>query len=129
MKGFQNGIVKMELRNGILFSEHISRDIIDFGQAKKSFELRLKYIGRYPYPILSDATRSKGATPEARKYVLKADDELGTPAIALVVDTLVSRIFGNLVVNFVHNTNMEIRLFLDKEKAVRWLSEFVQKDL
>ncbi|MEX0813036.1 MAG: hypothetical protein WD048_12530 [Chitinophagales bacterium] len=127
MKQFENDILKMEVREGILISEHIAKEIIDLKQAKETFELRLKHIGDYPYPILADATKGKGATLEAQKYVLKADDELGTPAIAIIVDSLVSRIFGNLVINFVQNTKMNIRLFLDREKGIRWLKKYVQE--
>ena len=117
----------MEVVDGVLISEHHSNEVITLEQAKAGIELRMQKIGDYPYPILSDARGGKGATREAQKYVLKVDDEIGTPAIALVVDSLVSRVFGNIVLSFINDTNIDIRLFLDRNKAMNWLKNYVKQ--
>lgn len=129
MKGFENDIVKMELVDGVLISEHHSDKVITLEEAKVGIELRMKHIGDYPYPILSDARSGKGATREAQRYVLKIDDKIGTPAIAIVVDSLVSRVFGNIVLSFMNNTSIDIRLFLDRNKAMNWLKKYVEKQM
>lgn len=126
MKKFENDIIKMEVVDGVLVSEHIAKEVITLEEAKEGLDLRMKHIGDYPYPILSDTRKGKGATREAQKHVLKVDDEIGTPAIALVVDSLMTRVFGNIVLSFVNDTNIVVRIFLDKEKAMNWLKKYVE---
>lgn len=127
MKQFETDIVKMRLEDGILCTEHISKEIISLEQAKAELANRLKYIGPTPYPILADFRNGKGATTEAQMYVLKEDAKIGTPAIAIIVGSLVSRLFGNLVLNVVNSTEMDVRLFLDETHARNWLEKYTIK--
>lgn len=128
MQSFENEYIKMEVRDGILYSNHIAQKIITLEEAKFLLEEKFEKIGDEPYPILVDARNGKGATREAQEYVLRKDEEIGTPAIAIIVDSFVSRLFATVLLTLV-KTKIKIKVFNQKKAAIHWLKKYVSEEI
>jgi hypothetical protein len=104
---------------GMVFAPRIATDLAD---ALAAVEVMAQLTGGRRSPLLVDL---HGAGPQdrpARAEFARRDDVVS--AVALVVDTPLSRMLGNFYLS-VSKPLAPTRLFDDEASAVAWLQEFV----
>lgn len=76
-------------------------------------------------PILGDIREVRGISREARKFYASDDTARIVSAIALQVDSPISRMIGNLFLGF-NKPPAPVRLFGNNDEAIAWLKGFLQ---
>ncbi len=75
-------------------------------------------------PILVDMSGLKNMDRGAREYFAKESAKI-TTAAALLVDTPVSKVLGNLLIGL-NRLSHPVKLFTSEAEAIEWLKEFVK---
>lgn len=78
------------------------------------------------YPLLGDARGLKSITREARQHLASRVVLTETPAMAAVVDSPISRILINFLIN-VSKPQTTARIFTSREEAHTWLKGYADK--
>lgn len=72
------------------------------------------------YPLLGDARDLKTITREARMHLANRVLPTNTPAMAVIVDSPLSRMWMNFFIG-VSKPNTTTRIFTSREEALKWL--------
>jgi len=122
-----DGIVTAR-EDGITEVRHKTGQVQTLETAMAQIEAIRQMAGdRLPVPVLVVMGEMKGQTGEARRYLSK--DPIITEsirALALVVNTPVGRVMGNMFIGF-RRHEMKLQLFNSEAKAVEWLKGFTDE--
>ncbi len=89
-------------------------------QAYKIYESRLELDAAIPQLLFVDLTSNPRPDREARQFVKSKEAISCTQAIACLVDGLLSKMVGNLLLS-VTNGKIPTKLFGSEDEAVKWL--------
>ncbi len=115
----KDGILEVRCKDG-------AEETLD--TAKVSMEIGKSLVGDHaPVPYLQVFGGVLGVTTEAQRYYAESEDaQKLVTKIALVVNSYVSRVLGNLFLGL-NRPIMPVKLFTDEEKALDWLQSKVDK--
>ncbi|HTA83085.1 MAG TPA: hypothetical protein VK783_09135 [Bacteroidia bacterium] len=97
--------------------------VINIDIAKEMVEERIKFCNGKEMPCLIDIRGLATIDTVSRKYFAGERSITGIIAGALVVDSLVSKLAGNIYIT-VDKPQIPVRLFNDERKALKWLKQF-----
>lgn len=75
------------------------------------------------YPIFVDIRAIKEIKKEARDHFTMKNRQPGVSAIAILINSPVSRIIGNFFMG-INKPSVPSQLFTSEEKAITWLNQF-----
>ncbi|NTV62057.1 MAG: STAS/SEC14 domain-containing protein [Oscillochloris sp.] len=78
-----------------------------------------------PRPMLLDIRQMKSQNRESRLFYGRPENTRMVKAVAIVVDSPMSRVFGNFVMGF-SKASSPTRLFTSEAEAETWLRSFVE---
>ena len=110
-----------QVENKILYIDH-NPIITDVEQVKEHFNQMETHLGRQKHCILGDIRRVSKTTKKARDYFNSIQAQEMTIAAALLIDSGISRIIGNMVLTFT-KLPFPSKLFTNQEKALDWLRD------
>ncbi|MFN5416488.1 MAG: hypothetical protein ACK5B9_05485 [Flavobacteriia bacterium] len=121
----ENEYVKIYTEEGIIVGEIKKKVFVDLSGAKKIVEDRKKITKNQESLILLDATEVKGISKEARDYFGSMEGSVLIKASAIYTNSKLSSFLANFLmkVNLV-NTNVPVKLFTDRKKAIKWLHTY-----
>ena len=93
--------------------------------AKENVEIAAKINKGKKVPGLIDIREAKSVSREARMYYTGDENAKVHHAVALLVDSPVSRIIGNFFIGL-NKTPFPCKLFSSESAAVEWLREFIK---
>lgn len=112
------------IEDGILHIEYNQNLVISLEVAKTMVEERHDYIKGACMPILVDIRGLASVDTASRKYFASTRSIENVLAGALLADSLISKLAGNIYIT-VDKPPIPLRLFTDKEKAKRWLKKYI----
>lgn len=115
--------VNFLVENGILIATYAPNLIISLDIAKEMVEERIRFSDGITFPILVDLRGLASIDTLSRKYFTTERALKYTSAGALLVESLISKLAGNIYIT-VDRPALPAKLFTDKNKAIRWLTKF-----
>lgn len=121
----ENEYVRIYSEDGIVIGEIKQNAYIDLAGAKKIVEERKKFTNYSNSLILLDATEVKGISKEARDFFGTNEGTELVIASAIYTNSKLSNFLANFLmkVNLI-NTYVPVRLFTNKDEAIRWLKKY-----
>jgi hypothetical protein len=92
-------------------------------EAIRSIEIIENLGGGRPRGLLMDITEMRSMSREARAYFGEPSRARAVYAVALIVNSLLSRSIGNFILGF-NRPVVPVRLFTDEAEAIAWLRSF-----
>lgn len=92
---------------------------------RENFAAVLKEANGEKRPLLIDLSKAKALSRDERKYYASDEAQKVLLAVALLIDSPLSRIMGNFFVGL-NKPAYPLQLFTSKTKAVKWLKGFVK---
>ena len=111
--------------DGILYIETLPNAEITLADAQLSTETLKQATGGKKRPLLTDISRQKSMSREAREHMAGEAVENYVLALALVMTSPVGKVLGNLYFRL-SNPSFPVRLFTSKSEAVEWLKSFLE---
>lgn len=125
MEFIENDIVKIYLKDGIVFGGYQPELRMDLAVAKRTVEHRLTVSDGVTRPLLVDTRNLKYVEDDAREYLASKEAGQYVAALAVLTNTPIQNLFANFYMKL-NKPPMPTRLFASKEKAIRWLQLFLQ---
>lgn len=121
----ENEYVRIYSEDGIVIGEIKKNAYIDLAGAKKIVEERKKFTNYSNSLILLDATEVKGISKEARDFFGTNEGTELLIASAIYTNSKLSNFLANFLmkVNLI-NTFIPVKLFTNKDEAIRWLNKY-----
>lgn len=111
------------LDEGILISEMKPGHVMNLDDAVQNLEAREKLQIPYPLPVLMDIRTLQDATIESIIATSNPRDAKNFTAAALVLSETVHELMSREGKRF-RKQQLPVRVFMDKDKAMRWLKGF-----
>lgn len=111
-----------KLENGIIFCEWL-KEHIDYKYVDEGIKIRLDITKDSDVLMLSDITKVKSGTREARQRMSEKDAGKGVKAVAVLVNSKVQKILYNFF-NNIYKAPAPTKLFTNKAEAIKWLEKF-----
>lgn len=124
--GFESEHIKMYLEKGILNFIYQPNSYITMEIAKKTVQDRIKFTNGIKRPILADIRGMKRVESDAQEYLASEEACNLICALGVLTDTPIQNLFANFYLKF-SKPKMPTQLFIDKEKALRWLELYKDK--
>ncbi len=99
---------------------------VDLDDMKAIMNAQVTMNGGQAVPNLLDMHQIQSAPRKAREYAAKNAARTSL-CVAMLVGSAVSRLFGNLFINF-NKPVVPTRLFTSEEKAIEWLKGFIKTE-
>lgn len=110
------------LDNGLVYIQVAGNTVVDLKHIRAQHEfLRSRYDQKHKFSILVESGYDSTLTKEAREYASLPETNAMTLATAVVVKSLAERLIINFIINVTSRQAMKLRLFDDRDKAVKWL--------
>lgn len=113
---WDNGIICIKLK------DHIQIEVED--SRKQFLFLKSKFDGIHKHLVLVESGIYTTISKEAREFATKPASNKMTEATAVIVKSLAHRIIINFIINLTNQQKMKMRMFEDKQKAIKWLLSF-----
>lgn len=126
MDVIENKEFKISIEEGIICIE-IKVDFVTYEIADAGVIDRLKLTDGKYYPMLSDITKVKNASKEARIRLSDKDAQLGVIACAIVIGSKAQQIMYNFFTLF-SPAPIPTKMFTNREKAKEWLSQYKSQE-
>ena len=94
-------------------------------QGKKIMEASLKLSDRKKLPILANMGSIKSMSRESRAYLSGVEASKTALALALLVETPISKIIGNFLLGL-NKPPYPIKMFYSEQEAIKWLHRFIK---
>ncbi len=108
--------------NGITHVDVAGNTVVELKHLKAQYNFfKERYDNINKFLILVESGHDSTLTKEAREFSALPETNAMTEATAVVVKSLAERLIINFIINITNRQAMKIRLFDDKEKAVKWL--------
>jgi hypothetical protein len=114
---------RLWLEDGILYFEYFPGVEISMEDAIEISERQRQLIEGKRRPVLGDISQVRSISREARTYFASDDFQETNSALALLVNSPVSKVIGNMFIGF-SKTIFPTRLFTSRSKALEWLQAF-----
>ena len=110
------------LDNGVVYIQVAGDSVVDKKHIKAQYAfLKSRYNGINKFRILVESGYDSTLTKEAREYSSLPETNAMTLGSGVVVKSLAERLIINLIINITNRQAMKIRLFDDRDKAMKWL--------
>lgn len=106
----------------IIVSPNAEVSLVD---AKESIAAMAKISQGKGYPTLVDLRKEKAMSREAREYFAGEETAKVQSAVALFVESSLSRVIANFFIGL-NKTKMPIRVFTSESEAIKWLKGFLK---
>ena len=110
--------------DGIIRGVIVSSEEHNLTHAKENSEAVQKVSNGNKSPLFIDISRCKSITREARTHYAREQVGEEVNAIALLIDSPVSRVIGNLFIGF-NKPKHPLKLFNSETNAIKWLLDFM----
>lgn len=122
---FTGTYMDFERIGGIVLANYHDDVYISLAVAQKSVAERLVFSHSDPIALMVDGTNVKGISKEARDYYGSEEGSAQLIASAIYTRSKLSAFLANFLLKVnLHRTNIPIKLFNDKEKAIEWLKQY-----
>ncbi|QHT66840.1 hypothetical protein GXP67_09300 [Rhodocytophaga rosea] len=122
-ENYYNGnILELWLEEGILHGIY-KVDKVDLQTAKMATQERLSFTLEKSYPVLTDYSKVKDTTKEARDYLSTEEPSKGIKAIALIIDSSVGKVIYNFFIAL-NKPDYPMQVFNDPLQAKEWLKKY-----
>lgn len=112
---FEDGILVATYKSGISISLPIAREIVG---------RRIQFCNGKNYPgLVINNDKVVSIDREARNFFASEEGIKGLTAVAMVLNSVFANFLGNFLLK-VSPTKIPVRIFNDKEKAIKWLSSY-----
>jgi len=111
------------VEDGIMVITYATNLIITLDIAKEMIEDRIRFSGGVTMPILVDIRGLASVDTLSRKYFVSPRALEYTMSGALVVESMISKLAGNIYIT-VDKPAVPMKLFTNKDKAITWLKKF-----
>jgi len=119
----ESDVFRTYLKNNICYSIVKSNAVIELKDAEaNTFTVKQISKGKI-YPILVDIREIKEIKKEARDHFTMKNRVPGVLAIAILINSPLSKIIGNFFMG-INKPSVPSQLFTSEEKAIAWLSRF-----
>lgn len=122
MEEFKNNSFLIKIHDGILFIEMLN-EFMEFADIDAGIKKRLEMANGRTFPIVSDLSAVKTATPEAKKRMAAKDGEIGVSAVAVIIRSKIHRIMYELF-QLSFKKPIPLKVFTNKEKAIKWIQKY-----
>lgn len=123
MKSYIDDEISICLENGIVYVdyliEHATYEIAD-----KAIKKKLEMFTGESYPVISDMTKIKSSTRDARQRMSEPDAAIGVKAVAIIFSSKVHRVMFNFF-SAINKRPAPAKLFSNKEDAKKWAQKFI----
>ncbi len=126
MEEYINTRFSIKIDEGITFVELLC-EFVEYTDIDAGIKKRLEMSNGRTFPIVTDLSAVKTATPEAKKRMADKDGEIGVSAVAVIVRSKIHRILIELF-NIKYKKKIPLKIFTNKEKAVKWAGKYIQKN-
>ena len=123
-KVFKTKTAELKLENGILQCDVFPNAEITIEEGKKIMEASFKLSNGKKLPILADMRRIKSMPRESRIYLSGEEATKTASALAVLIETSISKIIGNFILGL-NKPTYPVKMFNSKQKAIEWLKEFL----
>ncbi len=110
----ESGIIWIKIKPGV------QETLID---ARANVAAVNQLCGAKSYPRLLDLREAMPLSREARGFYMQPEARVSATSLALVVESGVSRLIGNLIMGLIGARGL-VRMFSDIDEAVQWLERF-----
>jgi len=100
---------------------------LDIEYAKRVVEEHMKVDLGSEYPVFIDITSIKSASKDARDYLSSDAAIQNVSASAMLAGSVISKLMGTFFLAF-NKPATPIKLFTEKDEAIRWLSKYVKDE-
>ena len=111
--------------DGIVRIIHVPDADVTLADAKETMAAYLKINQGKHRPLFVDTKTMKSIAREARHYYAGEEAAMVASAVALIVETPVSRVLGNFYIGL-SNPHLPSRLFTSEEEALAWLKGYIE---
>lgn len=116
--------VKIELINGIIEAEY-KAIFINLQVAKDVLETRKLFTSDKNLPMLLNGIGILGIDKEARDFFSEPTGSDGLTATALLVKSKLDTFFANFLIKVnISKSKIPIKLFTEKQEAIKWLEQY-----
>ena len=109
--------------DGIIRGVIVSTEEHNLTHAKENSEVVMRVSNGKKYPLFIDISRCKSITRDARTHYARKQVGEGVSAIALLIDSPVSKVIGNMFLGF-SKPKHPLKLFNSEPNAIEWLIGF-----
>ncbi len=110
-------------KENIIHVEVFPKAEITLKDAKEGMEITDKLLGNRESLLLVEMGEIKSISREARQFYTKSSkNDTNNKAVALVITNPVATVIANFFIGL-NRPDVPIRLFVDKNKAARWLKK------
>ena len=110
--------------DGITRNEIVLGSEITLAEAKLAIQSIIKITKGEKKPVLVDTRQIKSMTHKSRQYLAGQETADALRAVALLINSPISKIIGNFFVNF-SKPLVPTKLFTDENEALAWLKGFL----
>lgn len=122
-KNYSTAIAELQYKEGIMYVTFNSAEI-NLAQAQLFItDMKREFGDLLPLPILADVSAQRNPKKEGRDYLGSPEATQYFKAIALVANSVLSKIAGNLFLMF-SNPNVPTKIFTENTAALAWLKPF-----
>lgn len=111
---------------GIVHGEEVNDTPFRLSDAEEALRLIREIGGGQKSCLLMDISRLKSMSREARTYFSAPDRTEDLLAVALIINSPLSRVIGNFFLGL-NKAAIPVRLFTEEKQAVDWLRPFAKE--
>lgn len=111
--------------DGIARIIHVPKAELTLAGAQETMAAYKKLYKGKRLPLFVDTREMKSMAREARLYYASAEAQAVASAVALIIDTPVSRVLGNFYLGL-NKPLLPTRLFSSEDEALEWLKGYVE---
>jgi len=123
---YEDNRIRFYWQNNILMCdflvENADYEYIDFGVKK-----RLEITGDKNVVMISDISRLKSSTREARERMADKDAAYGIAAAGVVLNSRVQKVIYNFF-QAIYKQPAPAKLFSNKEDAIKWIKKYIPEE-
>jgi hypothetical protein len=123
MEKLEKEWASFEVVDNILIGTYFAREV-NLEVAQKVTVDRHNYTKDRKYPVLVDYRLVSSTTKQARDYFNSEYASQNLTAMAVLIDSPVGKIIAAFFLKIIKPT-YRIKVFTDKPKALKWLSQFI----
>jgi hypothetical protein len=116
----ETATAKIRMVDGVVRVEIKEDAQVEVRDAMEHVEAAHKLCGHEKFPLLADITRVRSTSREARNVYGSEEASEVLTALALLVDSPISKVIGNFYVG-VTRPRFPTKIFTDEAKAMAWL--------
>ena len=119
---FRNKKFSFKIDDGIVYCDLLT-EFVDYDLVNEGVKKRLEIYDDNLYPMISDISKLKSLTKEARQRLAEKDGLIGLTALAIISKTRL-HVFISNVYHQIFKVSIPVKNFTCKEEAVKWTQKY-----